>query len=61
MIYGWCGMLGIAPSEVDRISLWEFGAIRDSWLIANGGRPAGDMDIDEDRLADMDIVGFEDY
>lgn len=54
-------MLGIPASEVDRTSLWEFGATRDAWLIANGGRPVSDVDIEEDELADMGIVGFEDY
>lgn len=52
-------MLGISPGETDKMSLWEYGAIRDAYLISQGGRPAGDGDLDEDRLSDMGIVGFD--
>lgn len=42
------------------MTLWEFLAARDGFILANDpkARPRGHGDIDEDRLAEMGIAGF---
>ncbi len=41
------------------MSLWEFGAMVDGYILANNpkAKPKGG-DIDEDRLAELGIEGF---
>lgn len=43
-----------------RMTLWEFGALRDGYILANDpkARPRGGSEIDEDRLSEMGIAGF---
>lgn len=53
-IYKWSGVLGL---DVGRMSLFEFVAATAGYAESHGAKPKGGS-IDEDRLAEMGIVGF---
>lgn len=50
--------MGFAPDQVDRMSVWQFGAALKGWQIANGQRSKDMGEISDDRLREMGVVGF---
>lgn len=52
--------MGFTPSEIDKMSLWEFLACRDGWNIAQGGKPPSDGgdDFSVEELRELGIEGF---
>ncbi len=52
--------MGFTPSDINKMSLWEFMACRDGWNAAHGSkkdRTGGDDFKDED-LRELGIEGF---
>ncbi|WP_158589827.1 hypothetical protein [Gemmobacter lutimaris] len=50
--------MGFAPADVQAMSLWEFQACQDGWLLLHGGKKASGGDLTDDQLAEMGIEGF---
>lgn len=50
--------MGFGPAEVDRMGWWQFNAALRGWMVANGQKPKGEIDLSDDQLREMGIVGF---
>lgn len=52
--------MGMSPTQVDALTLWEFAACQDGYILANDpkAKRRGSGEISEERLAEMGIEGF---
>lgn len=49
--------MGFSPRATDAMTLWEFAACSDGWLLSKGAKPKG-REMDDERLAELGIEGF---
>lgn len=52
--------MGLAPEQVDRMTLWQFLAVQDVWSEAHGGKKKGGQAVqyEDHDLRAMGIEGF---
>lgn len=51
--------MGFAPEQVDRMTLWEFLACADGYAEAHGAKQPRVETIDDERLRELGIEGFD--
>lgn len=53
--------MGLVPSEINSMSLWEFMACSDGYLLSNDpkAKRRGQGELSDDDLAAMGIEGFD--
>lgn len=49
--------MGFSPRAVDAMTLWEFAAAADGFLLSRGAKPKG-RDMSDERLAELGVEGF---
>lgn len=49
--------MGFSPRDIDQMSMWEFAACADGFLLSKGAKRKG-HEMSDERLAELGVEGF---